>query len=360
MKITLSKPFAANSAVDAFDVRQIKKTLNRLGYYQPYEATGMTDIPDAGVFKALQAFQKDHGLPATATAKPDDETVKALNAANSKTSSDYYVWRTVGDERVRPNHAAHDWEIRALSDSPDPGEDYGCRCWAEPATQEQIKKKKKQICFDKLPWKDEAKKNLVKHEEDIEHPYIDTAFKITVGIGINIDEKTKFTSLPWQLGKNGTKATKAQIEEAYNKLTRQKTNPANIKTVKENGRETKTFNVLAKTQESWTGFWLSPDERNKLFNDVFDYFYKVLSDKKFSDFNCFSPPAKIALMDMIYNLGETRFSRTKWPSLFKAVNQRDWETAAEQSHRQIPNDQTGRNQHTYDQFTDAADMEENP
>lgn len=59
MNIKLNKPFAANSAVDEFDVRQIKKALNRLGYYQPYEKTGITGIPDAAVFEALKAFQKD-------------------------------------------------------------------------------------------------------------------------------------------------------------------------------------------------------------------------------------------------------------------------------------------------------------
>lgn len=36
MKIELSQPFAVNSKVDEFDVKQMKKVLNRLGYYQPY------------------------------------------------------------------------------------------------------------------------------------------------------------------------------------------------------------------------------------------------------------------------------------------------------------------------------------
>lgn len=62
MKIKLNKPFAANSAVDEFDVKQVKKALNRLGYYQPYEKTGITGIPDADVFFALKSFQKDQGL----------------------------------------------------------------------------------------------------------------------------------------------------------------------------------------------------------------------------------------------------------------------------------------------------------
>ncbi|HQX27620.1 MAG TPA: hypothetical protein PKX38_06750 [Alphaproteobacteria bacterium] len=46
MKIELSKPFTPNSKVDEYDTRQVKKSLNRLGYYQPYEKTGITGIPD--------------------------------------------------------------------------------------------------------------------------------------------------------------------------------------------------------------------------------------------------------------------------------------------------------------------------
>lgn len=63
MEIKLKLPFAANSRVDEFDVRQMKKALNRLGYYRPYEKIGITEIPDSVVFEALRAFQKDHGLP---------------------------------------------------------------------------------------------------------------------------------------------------------------------------------------------------------------------------------------------------------------------------------------------------------
>lgn len=37
MNIKLSQPSAANMAVDDYDVRQVKKVLNRLGYYQPYK-----------------------------------------------------------------------------------------------------------------------------------------------------------------------------------------------------------------------------------------------------------------------------------------------------------------------------------
>jgi peptidoglycan hydrolase-like protein with peptidoglycan-binding domain len=132
MDIKLNKPFAANSAVDEFDVRQMKKALNRLGYYQPYEETGITGIPDAGVFSALKSFQKDNGLQTTGTARPGDETVSKLSSEAGKKKSGKYIWRTVGDSKVRDSHVALDGTVRDLADSPDPGEEFNCRCWAEP------------------------------------------------------------------------------------------------------------------------------------------------------------------------------------------------------------------------------------
>lgn len=141
MEIKLSQPFAANSAVDEYDVRQIKKTLNRLGYYQPYEKTGITGIPDAAVFAALKTFQKDQGLKATGAAKPGDDTLKALNKEASKTPEGQYIWRTVEDDKVRSSHAAFNRTLRSWDDDPHPGEDFNCRCWAE-LVSDKIEKEK--------------------------------------------------------------------------------------------------------------------------------------------------------------------------------------------------------------------------
>jgi SPP1 gp7 family putative phage head morphogenesis protein len=49
----------------------------------------------------------------------------------------HYIWRTRGDEKVRPSHAANNGRVFAWDDPPETGhfgEDYGCRCMAEPFT----------------------------------------------------------------------------------------------------------------------------------------------------------------------------------------------------------------------------------
>ncbi len=49
----------------------------------------------------------------------------------------HYIWRTRSDGKVRPSHAANHGKIFAWDSPPPtghPGEDYGCRCTAEPYT----------------------------------------------------------------------------------------------------------------------------------------------------------------------------------------------------------------------------------
>jgi len=57
---------------------------------------------------------------------------------------DSYIWRTVGDERVRETHEDVDGETFSWDSPPSetddnhPGEDYQCRCWAEPILPDEM------------------------------------------------------------------------------------------------------------------------------------------------------------------------------------------------------------------------------
>jgi SPP1 gp7 family putative phage head morphogenesis protein len=58
-----------------------------------------------------------------------------LKAAADARPTPSYVWRTREDEKVRPSHAANDGVIFAWDAPPPtghPGEDFGCRCIADP------------------------------------------------------------------------------------------------------------------------------------------------------------------------------------------------------------------------------------
>lgn len=63
----------------------------------------------------------------------------SLKAMVKDRPTTHYIWRTSGDDKVRSSHAANNGKIFAWNNPPDtghPGEDYNCRCKAEPYTPE--------------------------------------------------------------------------------------------------------------------------------------------------------------------------------------------------------------------------------
>lgn len=71
--------------------------------------------------KAFQAYLRN-GTPIEWSIKQERPTTQ-------------YIWRTQGDANVRPSHTANDGHIFAWDNPPPtghPGEDFGCRCTAEP------------------------------------------------------------------------------------------------------------------------------------------------------------------------------------------------------------------------------------
>jgi hypothetical protein len=53
-----------------------------------------------------------------------------------------YIWRTRGDDKVRQTHAARNGRIFDFNNPPaggNPGDEHGCRCWAEPVPLQSLK-----------------------------------------------------------------------------------------------------------------------------------------------------------------------------------------------------------------------------
>lgn len=46
-----------------------------------------------------------------------------------------YIWRTMEDNYVRMEHVEKDGKIFGVDDDILPGQEFGCRCWAEPVKQ---------------------------------------------------------------------------------------------------------------------------------------------------------------------------------------------------------------------------------
>ncbi len=63
-----------------------------------------------------------------------------LSLKTTPYTASHYIWHTREDNKVRPSHAANDGKIFAWDNPPatgNPGEEYGCRCWAEPVETNQ-------------------------------------------------------------------------------------------------------------------------------------------------------------------------------------------------------------------------------
>ena len=215
----------------------------------------------------------------TDDAPREEIDVPSENSFNPKLSSiltddmnenpeDYYIWRTEKDDRVRGKHAEREGKIFNWHIPPEgghPGEDYNCRCWAEPYRPERYKDKPmivdvsgldmfkelqktlKPVDFDtsNLPQYAEndkvntatdaifRKNNSVLTEEKFRdimnflrkdgiegftnYPYLDSVGKDTVCTGHLITEK-KQNSLPYYMADTGKPATKAEIKEEFDKL----------------------------------------------------------------------------------------------------------------------------------------------
>jgi hypothetical protein len=61
-----------------------------------------------------------------------------------------YIWRTRGDDKVRPGHAAYDGQLRKWGEGEAPGDGYNCRCWAEPVPEGDGMPKVEVAVLDKL------------------------------------------------------------------------------------------------------------------------------------------------------------------------------------------------------------------
>ncbi len=147
MALDLETYIGREKEADGYDIRKVKAALNRLGYYTPDETAGITQEAEPAFFTALKAFQRQNGIEPDGRIGPGSLSERALNDAvkthnvNSLFAG-WYIWRTVGDEKVRGNHAQREARIFSWDNPPDgghPGEDYNCRCWAEayyPASAE--------------------------------------------------------------------------------------------------------------------------------------------------------------------------------------------------------------------------------
>lgn len=114
-------------------------------------------------------------------------------------------------------------------------------------------------------------------------------------------------------------------------------------------------NRLAIFYKRFTKLQLNKVEIDKLTNKHIDSFYKELK-QIYIGFDAFPSEAKLALMDIIFNVGMTDL-RTRWPILNAAVKANDWAKAALNSNRKPPVS-AARNKYVKDLFDKAESVKQ--
>jgi hypothetical protein len=179
---------------------------------------------------------------------------------------------------------------------------------------------------------------------------VENGGKVTVAGGILLNTVGDAKELPFtvpdvQGGRR--RATDAEIEQAYKKVVA-------LKQPDEGKKYTAgKYNPTKNTEDDLDDLQLPDDIATREFNERIRASASELRDK-FTGFDGLPKNAQAALLDMEFNLGRN-FNGKKWPKLFGAVGRKDWEGAAQESHRVEDGHagMRGRNERTRERFLRA-------
>lgn len=164
-----------------------------------------------------------------------------------------------------------------------------------------------------------ALENMLRDSEGvIDYLYQDSLGKVTIGIGNlikNIDDMTRIDLLTHE----GIKASEQQKREAYTRVY-------NAPGYRSDGRP-----LAAPYYKKYSKPRMTCAEIKKQLSTSVLKFYNEIKII-FPCFDTFPHEAKLACMDMLFNLGMTALN-SKWPRFKSAVKKRNWQEAAVQSYR---------------------------
>jgi GH24 family phage-related lysozyme (muramidase) len=179
--------------------------------------------------------------------------------------------------------------------------------------------------------RDSAVTRTAGFEAFVEHFYLDTVGKVTIGYGRMIPTADAAAALP--LKDNGSDAEEDAKRDEWALI---KSKPA--------GKPASYY-------KQFTKLTLLESDAKAMLRENLEGSAGDLKTR-FPDLDDYPNDAQDALLDMMFNLGLPKFSKAKWPTLFIAVEKKDWMTAATESNR--PDVQDDRNQAIHDLFVSAA------
>lgn len=158
----------------------------------------------------------------------------------------------------------------------------------------------------------ELRNNIERYEGKVSHMYLDSRGFVTIGIGHLVVDVQAAQKLPLQTA-SGEMASEDAIAAEFTLVHQQE------------------GNRVASYYQSFTNLHLSDEAIDALTDKHIDSFYSELKTI-YSEFDTFPGNVRLALFDLIFNLGMTSL-RKKWPKLNACIAARDWKGAADNCRR---------------------------
>src|SRR5690554_756109 len=154
---------------------------------------------------------------------------------------------------------------------------------------------------------------MEKYEGKVSHMYLDSKGFVTVGVGHLLKDLASAQKLNFKNG--NARASKGEIRADYEAVKKQ------------------PKNRLASFYKKHTSLQISAFDIDLLTDNHIDSF-EIELKRLFSDFSEYPSEVRLALFDIIFNVGMTDL-RNNWPKFTKAVKAKDWAVAAKESNRKI-------------------------
>ena len=157
-------------------------------------------------------------------------------------------------------------------------------------------------------------RDLIKRGEGcISHMYLDTVGKVTVGVGNMLPNADATIGLPFVRRDSGAAASNDEVRAEFRSVASKE--PAK----------------LASSYKKYTKLDLADDSIDDLLDQRIAEFESGLQ-KDFPLYDTYPDTAKLGLMDMAFNLGNSGLVN-KFPSFTKAVREADWTVCAQECQR---------------------------
>lgn len=179
--------------------------------------------------------------------------------------------------------------------------------------------------------KDDVYNHIVRFEGCIPHMYLDTNSHVTVGVGNMVRDEDAASRLYMVDRANNERGTAEELVDDYRAVRALKPG------------------MRASYYSQACNLVMTPTEIRRLFHARCAEFEMQLRSV-YSNYDACPPSARLALLDMAFNLGAGALNR-KWPKLKEAVLTFNWTDAARHAHR--PQSSTARNIATAELFTTA-------